>query len=142
MLTLGNGRPILPSVDLAALTGVVLKGMPGLAVVHALEDGHRVRLGVAELQTNVGELVLLAQRQRDGDILVGAAEGLGHPAGEVVRVVQVGEVVGRVAAAVVRPVAQLAAAHRLAGLLVRPQEAVVGRRGAAFAGNLKKKVIK
>ena len=88
-LTLGNGSPILPSIDLATLTRVVLKGMPRLAVVHALEDGHTVRLGVAKLQANVGELVLLAQRQRHGYILVWTAKWLRHPAGQIVRIVEV-----------------------------------------------------
>ncbi len=40
------------------------------------------------------------------------------------------------AAAVVRPVAQLAAANCFAGLVVGAQEAVVGWRGAALAGDL------
>lgn len=68
-LTLGNGGSILATVDLSALAGVILERMPSGPIVHALEYGHRVGLGVAELQTDVGQFILFAQVQGDGDIL-------------------------------------------------------------------------
>ena len=68
-LTFRDGSPVLATVDLAALARVVLERGPGVTVVHALENGHRIGLGVAKLQTDVGQFVLLAQPQRDGHIL-------------------------------------------------------------------------
>lgn len=133
--TFGNGCSVLSAVHLATLTRVVLERMPGLAVVHALEDGHRVGLGVTELQTNVGELVLFAQPQCDSHILTGVVEWLGHPAGEVVGIVQVGQVVGGVTLLVVGLVAYFTVANCVP-LLIGGHETVTRRWIATFAGHL------
>lgn len=100
LVRLGDGRAIRPAVDPAALRRVELKGLPGLAVVHRLVDRDRVRLGGAraELQADVGQLVLLAEREGQGDVVgrrreaLRADERLAAPAGDVVRVVKVGQV--------------------------------------------------
>lgn len=102
LVRLGDGRAIGPAVDPAALRRVELKRLPGLAVVHGLVDRDRVRLGGAraELQADVRQLVLLAEREGQGDVVrrrreaLRADERLAAPAGDVVRVVEVGQIVG------------------------------------------------
>jgi len=64
---LGDDGPVGPAVHLAALSRVELERLPCLSVVHALVHCYRVRFGGlwAELQVDVRELVLFAQRQRE-----------------------------------------------------------------------------
>jgi len=65
LIRLGDGRAIGPAVDPAALRRIELKRLPSLAVVHGLVDRDGVRLGGArtELQTDIRQLVLLAERE-------------------------------------------------------------------------------
>lgn len=80
--------------DLLALARVVLERDPRLAKVRALHDGHRVGLVArAELQADVRELVLFAERNLNGQIgrLRGIVDGRRDPAGRVGRL-QVGQV--------------------------------------------------
>ena len=106
-------------IDLLALARVELEGHPGSAVVGALEYRHRVRSRRAELQTHVGEFVLFPQGERQGDVLRELHEGLGHPAGQIVGVVQIGEIIRSVASFRVIGVADEAVAHHLAFLVRR-----------------------
>ena len=69
-----------------------LKRDPGFSKVHGLVHGHGVGPGAAELQGDVGEFELLAEREIEGDVPRGLDVGLRHPAGQVVGVVQVGQV--------------------------------------------------
>ena len=78
-------------------------------MVHALEDGHGVRLGVAEVKGDVGQLVLLLQRNGEVDILSGV-DHVRLPARHVVGVVQVGEEVGRMGVLGLAAVAEVALA--------------------------------
>lgn len=116
--TFGNSGPILATVDFPALTRVVLKGMPRLPVIHALEDGHWVGFSGAELETDISQLIFLAQTQGQSDVLVDLSERLGHPASQVVRVVQVGQVGVRVAQLRVVLIAELAVADDVSPLVV------------------------
>jgi len=77
--------------------------LPSLAVIHGLIDRDGVRLGGAraELQTDVCQLVFLAEREGQGDVVgrrreaLRADERLAAPAGDVVRVIKVGQIAGR-----------------------------------------------
>ena len=55
-------------------------------MVHAFVDGHGVRLGVAEVKGDVGQLVLLLERDGQADVL-SSVHDVGLPAGDVVGVV-------------------------------------------------------
>ena len=79
-------------------------------MVHRLVDGEAVRLLVAELEADVGQLVLLAEAESEADVgglCVGAQE-LAVPARHVVGVVEVGEEARRVMLGRVLRVADLA----------------------------------
>lgn len=113
LVGLGDGHPGGSPVHPPALTGVELEGVPGLAEVHGLVERQRIGFGrVAELQRDVGQLVLLSQRQGERDVVQGVREGLAHPAGQVVGVVEVGQVVRGVSPLRVGGVADLAAGRR------------------------------
>ena len=85
----GDGHRLPPPEDAAAVRRVVLEGLPRLAVVHRLEDGHVVgplgREGAghggggaraaAKVDGEVGQLVLLLQGDRDGNVLAAAELG-------------------------------------------------------------------
>ena len=88
---------------------VYLKRLPSPSVVHALEDGHGVRLGVTEVKRDVGQLVLLLERDGEADVLSGV-DDVRLPARHVVGVVQVGEEVGRMGVLGLAAVAQVALA--------------------------------
>ncbi len=70
-----------------------LERLPCSGVIHALVDGHGVRLSVAEVQRDVGQLVLLLERDGQADVLP-SIHDVGLPTGDVVGVVQVGQEVG------------------------------------------------
>lgn len=145
LVGLGDDRAVRPAVHLAALARVELERLPRLAVVHALVDGHRVRFGRprAELQVDVRQLVLLAQRQRERHVVGRRERGrrvhrlrgqrLRPPARRVVRVVRVGQMGGRVPAPGLRVVAHVARRRGRgpAGLAVP-----LGAAHAARAGRL------
>ena len=78
-------------------------------MVHALVDGHGVRLRVAEVERDVGKLVLLLQRNGQAHVLSGVHD-IRLPAGHVVRVVQVRQEVGGVGVFRLPAVAQVALA--------------------------------
>ena len=102
-------HPVVTVPDLATVSGVILERLPGLAVIHRLVDGEAVRLLVAELEADVGQLVLLAEAEREADVsLPVGTQQLAVPARHVVRVVQVGQVTGRVMLGGVLRVADLA----------------------------------
>lgn len=105
--------------------------MPCLAVVHALEDGHRVGLRVAKLQTDVSQLVLLAQAQDGGHILVVVLELFRHPACQVVRIIEIGEILARMAQSMLALVAYFTILFGLAFLVYR-HETMPSRTIAAF----------
>lgn len=100
LVRLRDGGPVRPPVDAAALGRVELERLPGLAVVHRLVNRDRVRLGRlrAELQADVGQLVLLAQGEGQGHVVgrrgetLRRDERLAPPAGHVVGVAHVREV--------------------------------------------------
>lgn len=102
LVGLGYGSPVGPSVDLLAHGRVELEGLPGLAVVHGLVNCDGVWFGGlgAELKTYVSQFVLLAQGECQGDVVrrsgetLGRHQGLASPAGDVVRVVEIGQVGG------------------------------------------------
>lgn len=141
---LGDYGPVGPAVHLATLARVELERLPRLAVVHALVDGNRVRFGRlrAELQVDVRQLVLLAQRQRERHVVGRRQRGrrvhrlggqrLRAPARRVVRVVGVGQVFGRVPAPGLRVVAHVTHAQRRGAQLAVP----FGTADAARAGRL------
>jgi len=144
LVGLGDDHPVGAAVHLATLSRVELERLPRLAVVHALVNGYRVRFGRfrAELQVDVRQLVLLAQRQGERHV-VGRRQGgrrvhrlrgqrLGPPARGVVRVVRVGQVGGRVAALGLRVVARVTDALGRGARLAVPLGAV----DAARAGRL------
>ena len=80
----GDGDGLAPAEDAAAVGRVVLEGLPRLSVVHALVDGQVVRaahgggaggrraVAPAEVDRQVGQLVLLAERHGDGHVLARA----------------------------------------------------------------------
>jgi len=100
LIELGDLGPIRTTVELLALGAVELEGLPGLAEVGALEDGQGVgtwRTG-AEGERYVGQLVLLAQREGQGDIvrrrgvrIVGHIHRPRSPAGHIARIIEIGE---------------------------------------------------
>lgn len=59
---------VWPIVHTAALRGVELIRSPGSPVVHALIDGQGLGSRRTELEADVGNLELLAERQRQGDV--------------------------------------------------------------------------
>ncbi len=120
-------------VHLLAGAGVELIRDPRLAVIHAFVDGHGVRAGRAELEADVRDLVLLVQRERQGHVLRILDERFGHPARDVVWVVEISEVGGRMPPLGVRRVADVAVSGRLP-ILVRRGLAVAAGRAAARAG--------
>lgn len=71
LVRLGDGRPIRPSVDTAALGRIELERLPGLPVVHRFVNCDRVRLGRlrAELQADVGQLVFFSQGEGQGHVV-------------------------------------------------------------------------
>lgn len=144
LVGLGDDGPIGPAVNLAALARVELERLPCLAVVHALVDRYRVGFrGLrAELQVDVRELVLLAQRQRERHVVGRRERGrrvhrlrgqrLGPPARGVVRVVGVRQIGGRVPAPGLRVVAHVTNALGRGPKLAVP----LGAARAARAGGL------
>lgn len=128
------------AVQLLALRAVELERLPGLAVVRALMNRHRVGLdGVgAEQQTHVGQLELLAERQRQRNVVgrvlvaaevrVGQWPRLGPPARDIIQVVDVGERGGGEALRRIARIACVALAIHIAVLL--------GAVGAARRGRL------
>ncbi len=88
-------------------------------MVHAFEDRHRVRLRVAKVERDVGELVLLLQRNGQTDVLTGVHH-VGLPAGDVVRVVQIGQEVRRMRVLSLPAVAQVA--FTTIGLAAEPEK--------------------
>ena len=134
LVGLGDGGPRGLAVHLLAVAGVVLEGHPRLAVVHALVDAHGVGPGGAELQADVGQLVLLVQAQLERDVLRVLHERLGHPAGQVVGVVQVRQVGGRMATLGVVGVADEAVALDLTALACAGLAVPAGRRAARAGG--------
>ena len=84
--------------DGLAVFGVVLEGLPRLAVVHTLVQSHRVWLGVAKMQGDVGQLVLLLQGDGQADVSGDRVDfhQVRLPTGHVVGVVEVGEELRRV----------------------------------------------
>jgi len=147
LVGLGDDGPVGPAVHLAALSRVELERLPRLAIIHALVDGDRVRFGRlrAELQVDVRELVLFAQRQRERHVVGRRQRGrrvhrlrgqrLGPPARRVVRVVRVGQIGGGVPAPGLRVVAHVTRAR---GRLGRGAQLAValGAAHAARAGRL------
>lgn len=103
LVGLGDYGAVRPAVYFAALTRIELERLPCLAVVHALVYGNRVGFGGlgAELQVDVSDLVLLAQRQGECDVVGRRERGrrvhrlsgqrLGPPACRVVRIVGISE---------------------------------------------------
>lgn len=83
-----------------------LERLPSSGVVHALVDGHGVRLGVAEMKGYVGQLVLLLEWDGQAHVLA-SLHDVGLPAGDVVGVMQVGQEVGRVSVLSLAAVAQV-----------------------------------
>ena len=83
-----------------------LEWLPRSGVVHTLVDGHGVWLSVAEVKGDVGQLVLLLERDGQADVLP-SVHDVGLPAGDVVGVVQVGQEVGRVGVFGLAAVAQV-----------------------------------
>lgn len=110
-----HSRLIRTPVHPPALARVKLKRLPCQAIIYTLVNRDRIRSRRfrAELEADVGELVLLAEGEREGDVVGrgvvarGRQRG-GAPAGDVVRVVEVGEQRGRVAAVGARGVAHAA----------------------------------
>ena len=72
-----------------------LEWLPRLGVVHALVDDHVLGLPRAEVERDVGELVLLGQADGEAGVLA-RRQVLRLPARLVVRVVQVRQELGRV----------------------------------------------
>ena len=135
LVGLGDLAPRRPAVHLVALTRVVLERDPRLAEVDALVDGHGVGPHGTELKTDVGQLVALAQTQRESHVAWSSHERLRYPAGQVVRVVQVSQVSGRVTPLRVIRVTDLARSERLArSPWIGRGLADTTRRGAAGAG--------
>lgn len=60
----GDGSFVRPAVHSAALARVKLEGLPGASVICTLVDRHRIGPSCfrAELQTDIGQLVLLSKR--------------------------------------------------------------------------------
>lgn len=84
LVLLGDGGFVGPVVHAAALRGVKLIRSPRAPVVHALVDGQRLGPRRTELQADVGDLELLAERQRQRHVERRTLEVLRLPAGEVV----------------------------------------------------------
>ena len=83
-------HPVVPLPNLATVPGVVLEGLPRLAMVHRLVDCQRVRLLVAELERDIRQLVFLAKGEGEGDVtLPGGCQQFTVPASHIVWVVQV-----------------------------------------------------
>lgn len=142
LVGLGDGGAIRSAVDPTTLRRVELERLPGLAVIHGLVDRDRVRLGGAraELQTDVRQLVLLAERESEGDVVgrsreaLRADERLAAPAGDVVGIVEIGQVTGGEAPSRCAVVAHVAVADAggAAGLVV--DVAVAGGPAGAARG--------
>lgn len=142
LVGLGDGGAIRSAVDPTTLRRVELERLPGLAVIHGLVDRDRVRLGGAraELQTDVRQLVLLAEREGEGDVVgrsreaLRADERLAAPAGDVVGIVEIGQVTGGEAPSRCAVVAHVAVADAggAAGLVV--DVAVAGGPAGAARG--------
>lgn len=135
----GDGRLVGPSVDPSALARVELEGLPGTSVIGALVDRYGIgsRRFRAELETNIGELVLLPQGEGQGDVVgrrvVGRGrQGSGSPAGDVVGIVEVGEMVRRMAAVNAGGITDAAGGIR-SGVAGRVAEAL-GATAAAHRG--------
>lgn len=149
---LGDDGPVGPAVHLAALARVELERLPRLAVVHALVHGYRVRFRRlrTELQVDVGELVLLAQRQRERDVVGRRQRGrrvhglrgqrLRAPARRVVRVVGVGQIGRGVPAPGLRVITHVTHALRRGSQLAVPfgaaRPARAGRLHVATVGGV------
>lgn len=84
LVLLRDGGFVGPVVHATALRRVELIWSPRPAVVHALVDGQGLGPRRTELQADVGDLELLAERQREGDVERRALQVLRLPAGEVV----------------------------------------------------------
>ena len=110
-----------------------MKGDPGFTEVITLIQGHRVGPGRAELQTDIGNFVLFAQTEGKGYVCRVLDKWFGHPAGEIVRVVQVSEVRCRVATFGVLIVTDKTVPYHFP-LLARRRLAVSAGRGATRAG--------
>ena len=126
-----------PTVHLLALARVELKRRPGAAEVDALVDRHRVRARRAELQTDVGEFVPLAEAEDQrlvGDGVGALRQRRRQPARQVIGVVEVGEVGDGVAPLRVARVAHVAGAAGRPTRQVGRRLAVARRRLAARAG--------
>ena len=68
--------PVIAIPDIATISGIILEWLPGLAVIHRLVDGEAVRLLVAELETDVGQLVFLAEAEREAEVRLGFSVNL------------------------------------------------------------------
>ncbi len=105
-------------------------------MVHALHDGHGVGFGVAKVQADVGQLILLLERHRQGDVLLGVpVDEVALPARDVVGVVEVGQEVGRMG--VLLLVAHVALPVR-AAVLLRRRPACRGRGHGGPVGRVDK----
>ena len=120
LVGLADDAPRRPTVHLSTLRRVELKGNPRFAVVDALVHRHRVGSGGAELQAYVGHFELLAERQRQGDVIAKRRRRRGrfsvdvvvvwfrYPTGDVVRIVEVRQKGWRVTSLRTRCVAYIA----------------------------------
>lgn len=115
-----------------ALGRVVLEWLPRYPVVHTFVYREAVGLFTAELQVDVSEFVLLAKRQGKSDVLVIAWQhGSGMPTGEIVGIVEVGEIRGRMRVRWILGVAIMTLPFKVPLFLLIKTES--GRRGAARA---------
>lgn len=136
LVRLADHQAVRASVDLAALRRVKLERLPGASVVHGLMDGDRVGLPAAELQTDVGEFVLLAQGEREGDVAL-RREGFDRgrvPTSQVVGVVQIGQKLRGVRSPGIGGVTDVTFTRYLPFLFLR--QAIPGRGVSASAGGL------
>ena len=76
-------------------------------MIHALVDGHRVRLRVTKVKRDVRQLVLLLQRDGQAHVLA-RVDDVTLPASHVVWVVEVSEEVGRMGVLRLAAVAEVA----------------------------------
>ena len=91
-----DGDTVVTLPDLATVSGVILERLPCVAMVHGLVDSKRMWLLVAELKTDVGQLVLLAEGQGEGDVaILLRGQEFTVPACHIVGVVEVSQEASR-----------------------------------------------
>lgn len=131
-------RPRGAVVYLPALARVELERGPSPPVINALVDDHRFRSRVTELQTDVRHLELLSEAEGQRDVARVLDARFRHPAGDVVRVVEVRQVSGGMTAARSRRVAfeagRRGGGRRGATATLAASGAALCSRGIAVAG--------